>query len=79
MKNNGIAQGGIVDTEDGKWYCFIFQDTGSVGRIPMLSPMEWGTEGELKDWPVIGTYLGEGTPFLYNKMPVISELPVRTK
>lgn len=77
MKNNGIAQGGIVNTEDGKWYCFIFQDTGSVGRIPMLSPMEWGTEGEMKDWPIIGRYLGEQTPFLFQKMPVISSIPVK--
>ena len=76
MKNNGIAQGGIVDTGDGKWYCFLFQDNGAVGRIPMLSPMHWGTEGEMKDWPVVGEYLGNATPFLYHKMPVTSELPV---
>ena len=76
MQNNGIAQGGIVDTEDGKWYCFLFQDSGSVGRIPMLSPMEWGTEGELKDWPVVGKYLGEETPYLFQKMSVVNRLPV---
>ncbi|MGN0425822.1 MAG: family 43 glycosylhydrolase [Acetatifactor sp.] len=78
MNNNGIAQGGIVSTEDGKWYCFIFQDTGAVGRIPMLCPMEWGTEGEMLDWPIIGRYLGEDTPFLFNKMPVVNALPVVT-
>lgn len=78
MPNNGIAQGGIVSTEDGKWYCFLFQDTGSVGRIPMLSPMEWGTEGDMLDWPVVGNYLGEATPFLFHKMPVVDHLPVYT-
>lgn len=79
MPNNGIAQGGIVDTEDGKWYCFIFQDTGAVGRIPMLCPMEWGTEGDMADWPVVGKYLGESTPFLFHKMPVVNPVPVNTE
>ncbi len=77
MKNNGIAQGGIVDTEDGQWYCFIFQDTGAVGRIPMLTPMKWGTEGEMKDWPIIGEYLGEDTEYLYNRMYVENDIPVK--
>jgi len=34
--NLGIAQGGIVDTPDGKWYSMLFQDHGAVGRIPVL-------------------------------------------
>lgn len=37
----GVAQGGIVDTPDGKWYAMLFQDSGAVGRIPILIPMEW--------------------------------------
>lgn len=45
----GIAQGGIVDTPDGKWYAFLFQDYGSVGRIPVVVPMRW-EDG----WPVLG-------------------------
>lgn len=39
--NMGVAQGGIVDTPDGKWYGIFFQDRGAVGRIPVLVPMEW--------------------------------------
>lgn len=46
---NGVAQGAIVDTPDGRWYCCLFQDRGAVGRIPMLLPMKW--EGGV---PVIG-------------------------
>ena len=45
----GIAQGGIVDTPDGKWYAYLFGDRGGVGRIPYLIPMAW-QDG----WPVIG-------------------------
>lgn len=37
--NQGIAQGGIVDTKDGKYYAILFQDRGAVGRIPVLIPM----------------------------------------
>lgn len=48
--NNGVAQGGIVDTPDGKWYAMLFQDHLSVGRIPVLVPVTW-EDG----WPVFGT------------------------
>jgi len=39
--NSGIAQGGIVDTPDGRWYSILFQDHGAVGRIPVLIPIHW--------------------------------------
>lgn len=39
----GVAQGGIVDTPEGKWYAMLFQDSGAVGRIPILIPMRWET------------------------------------
>ncbi len=45
----GVAQGGMVDTPDGKWYAYLFRDFGSVGRIPYIVPMKW-EDG----WPVIG-------------------------
>lgn len=45
----GVAQGGIVDTPDGKWYALLFQDHGAVGRVPVLVPMTW-QDG----WPVMG-------------------------
>ncbi|HEX2920546.1 MAG TPA: glycoside hydrolase 43 family protein [Bacteroidales bacterium] len=49
FQDKGVAQGGIVDTPDGKWYAFLFRDYGSVGRIPYLVPAKW-EDG----WPVIG-------------------------
>lgn len=45
----GVAQGGIVDTPEGKWYAVLFQDSGAVGRIPVLVPVSWE-----KDFPVFG-------------------------
>lgn len=45
----GVAQGGIVDTPDGKWYGLLFQDHGAVGRIPVLVPVTWQD-----NWPMMG-------------------------
>jgi beta-xylosidase len=45
----GVAQGGMVDTPDGRWFSYLFRDYGSVGRIPYIVPMRW-EDG----WPVIG-------------------------
>ncbi|MDU1893076.1 MAG: glycoside hydrolase 43 family protein [Dysgonomonas sp.] len=49
LEDKGIAQGGFIDTPDGKWYGYFFRDYGSVGRIPYLVPMKWED-----DWPVFG-------------------------
>ena len=48
--NSGVAQGGIVDTPDGKWFAVMFQDHGAVGRIPVLVPVTWNRFG----YPVFG-------------------------
>ena len=40
FKHNG-RQGCIVDTPDGNWYGFIFQDRGGIGRVPTLMPCRW--------------------------------------
>ena len=45
----GVAQGGIVDTLNGKWFSIMFQDMGAVGRIPVLVPVTWKD-----DFPVFG-------------------------
>jgi beta-xylosidase len=49
LDDRGIAQGGLIDTPDGKWYAYLFKDQAAVGRIPYLVPVTW------KDgWPVLG-------------------------
>lgn len=40
-RNQGVAQGGIVDTPEGNWYAILYQDHGAVGRIPVLVPVSW--------------------------------------
>lgn len=49
--NQGVAQGGIVDTPEGTWYAVLFQDRGAVGRIPVLLPVSWEN-----DYPVFGEH-----------------------
>lgn len=48
--DSGAAQGGIVDTPDGKWYAILFQDMGAVGRIPVLVSVSFEN-----DLPVFST------------------------
>lgn len=48
-RNAGVAQGGIVDTPDGRWFAMLFQDRGAAGRMPVLVPVSW--DG---DKPVFG-------------------------
>lgn len=49
LQDRGIAQGGLIDTPAGDWYAFLFRDSGAVGRIPYLVPVQW-RDG----WPVYG-------------------------
>jgi beta-xylosidase len=49
LQDKGVAQGGLIDTPDGKWFAYLFRDYGSVGRIPYLVPVKW-----VDDWPVLG-------------------------
>lgn len=74
---SGVAQGGIVDTPDGKWYALLFQDHGSIGRIPVLVPITWengfpmmGVNGEAPltieiDGGYTGTHLAKDDSFSY--------------
>ncbi|MDE6653106.1 MAG: glycoside hydrolase 43 family protein [Muribaculaceae bacterium] len=53
---NGPHQGAIVDTPDGEWWFYHFQEVPPLGRVVHLQPMTW------KDsWPLIGIdYDGNG-------------------
>ncbi|WP_316769955.1 glycoside hydrolase 43 family protein [Pedobacter frigiditerrae] len=61
LQDLGVAQGGLINTPEGKWFSYLFRDYGSVGRIPYLVPVNW------KDgWPVLGEN---------GKVPAALELP----
>jgi beta-xylosidase len=49
LQDQGVAQGGLIDTPRGDWYAYLFRDYGAVGRIPYLVPVQW-EDG----WPVLG-------------------------
>jgi len=70
---NGPHQGAIVDTPDGEWWFFHFQQVGARGRVVHLQPMYW-EDG----WPVIGADLdrnGVGEPVYCWKMPYSGTTP----
>ncbi len=76
----GVAQGGIVDTPDGKWYAILFQDSGAVGRIPVLVPVTWEN-----DYPVFGiegrvprTFVTESTRPEHKYEPLVGSDDFRT-
>ena len=49
-----LAQGTIVDTDEGDWYGIMFQDRGGVGRVLTLSPVRW-----IDGWPMLGDESGK--------------------
>lgn len=49
LQDKGVAQGGLIDMPDGRWFAYLFRDNGAVGRIPYLVPVTW-QDG----WPVLG-------------------------
>lgn len=53
---NGPHQGALVDTPDGQWWFFHFQQTEPNGRVVHLQPARWHD-----DWPLMGVdYDGNG-------------------
>lgn len=61
LQDLGVAQGGLIETPNGKWYAYLFRDNGGVGRIPYLVPVKW-EDG----WPVLG---------IDGKVPMTLDLP----
>lgn len=44
--SKGVAQGSVLQDESGKWWGYLFQDNGSVGRSTWIMPVSWPN-----DWP----------------------------
>jgi len=57
---NGPHQGALVDSPDGTWWFYHFQETPVLGRVVHLQPARWQD-----DWPLMGIDLdgnGVGEP-----------------
>ena len=68
---NGPHQGAMVDTPEGEWWFYHFQQYNPLGRVVHLQPMHW------KDgWPVIGVDMdmnGIGEPVEVWRKPNIKK------
>ncbi|KAK7454015.1 hypothetical protein VKT23_011525 [Stygiomarasmius scandens] len=42
-------QGGLIDTPNGDWYYMAFNDAYPGGRVPVLAPVTWSSDG----WPTL--------------------------
>ncbi|MGI5161560.1 family 43 glycosylhydrolase [Microbispora sp. CA-102843] len=59
-------QGGLVQTQNGAWYYMAFQDAYPGGRIPVLAPITWTSDG----WPTVQTVNGAwGGSYPYPNVP----------
>ena len=67
---NGPHQGALVDTPDGQWWFYHFQETPVLGRVVHLQPARW-----LDDWLQVGVDLdgnGIGEPVQRWQKPISS-------
>ena len=68
---NGPHQGALVDTPEGGWWFYHFQETPAMGRVVHLQPARWQD-----DWPQIGVDIdgnGIGEPVAVWQKPYTSE------
>ena len=68
---NGPHQGALVDTPDGEWWFYHFQDMPVLGRVIHLQPVHWQD-----DWPLMGVDLdgnGVGEPVASWNTPLPSQ------
>ncbi len=70
--NMGVAQGGIVDTPEGHWFSIMFQDSGAVGRVPVLVPVTFEDGfpvfGVNKKMPEEIAHLPKGRDYTYEPL-----------
>ena len=70
-KINGPHQGALVDTPEGAWWFYHFQETPVLGRVVHLQPVRWQD-----DWPLMGfDYDGNGVgePVAVMQVPLLEE------
>jgi len=68
---NGPHQGALVDTPQGEWWFYHFQETPVLGRVVHLQPARWHD-----DWPLIGVDIdgnGIGEPVYVWQKPQVDD------
>ncbi|MBO3751254.1 lectin [Streptosporangiaceae bacterium NEAU-GS5] len=66
-------QGGLVQTQSGAWYYMAFVDAYPGGRVPVLAPITWTSDG----WPQLQTVNGAwGVSY---PLPNVPQAPRQTK
>ena len=68
---NGPHQGALVDTPDGQWWFYHFQESSPRGRVVHLQPARWKD-----DWPLMGVDIdgnGIGEPVAVWPCPMPSK------
>ncbi len=70
-RNKGIAQGGFIDTEDGRWFSMLFQDHDAVGRVPVLTQVTW-----VDGWPLLGDENGKVQPVMEKPIKGYPDIPI---
>jgi len=64
-------QGGIVDTPSGQWYYMGFVDSYPGGRIPVMGPVTWGSDG-FPAFQTVNNAFGTSYPYPMGAHPLAS-------
>jgi beta-xylosidase len=68
-------QGGSVPNKEGQWYYMAFVDAYPGGRIPVLAPINWGSDG----FPTLQSVNGAwGKTYTYPETPRVVASPTGT-
>lgn len=63
-------QGGLVETQSGDWYYMAFVDSYPGGRVPVLAPISWDSNG----WPTVELIDGAwGSSYSVPNIPTTSK------
>lgn len=59
-------QGNVFNTQNGEWYYMGFNDSYPAGRIPVMAPVTWSSDG----WPSVTLVGGKwGASYPFPKLP----------
>ncbi len=75
---NGPHQGALVDTPDGQWWFYHFQETPVLGRVVHLQPARWADDWPLMGVDIDGNGIGEPVSVWTSPFPGRQDAPLTT-